>query len=73
MSQKGKNYLADFSETDAKLMRELLETYQGIKMMSRLIRWTFLVVLVFVVDVANLLDNVGRLFSSLKKGLLSLH
>lgn len=54
-------------------MRELLETYQGIRMMSRLIRWTFLVVLVFVVDVANLLDNVSRIFSGIKKGLLSLH
>lgn len=73
MAQKGKNCVCDLSETDVKLIRELLETYHGIKMMSRLIRWTFLVVLVFVVDVANLLDNVGRVFSSIKKGILSIH
>lgn len=74
MSQKEKhNCLCNLSESESKLMRELLDTYHGIKMMSRLIRWTFLLVLVFVVDLASLLDNLGRVFSSVKKGIFSLH
>ncbi|WP_019224314.1 hypothetical protein, partial [Bartonella rattimassiliensis] len=59
----------DLSETERQLLHEMIETYQGLKMMSRIIKWIAFIVFMLVMDFARLMDALDNIFSHLKKWL----
>lgn len=62
-SKRGK----DLSETEQQLLHEMIETYQGIKMMSRIMKWIAFIVFMFVIDLSRFMDAIENSFSHLKK------
>ncbi|EJF95862.1 hypothetical protein MEE_01099 [Bartonella elizabethae F9251 = ATCC 49927] len=67
MSRKQSNQERDLSETEQRLLHEMIETYQGLKMMSRIMKWIALIVFMCVIDFARFMDALGNSFSHLKK------
>ncbi|EJF86867.1 hypothetical protein [Bartonella rattimassiliensis] len=68
MSRRSKEE-EDLSETERQLLHEMIETYQGLKMMSRIIKWIAFIVFMLVMDFARLMDALDNIFSHLKKWL----
>ncbi|WP_354188968.1 hypothetical protein [Bartonella silvatica] len=56
-----------FCFTERQLLHEMIETYQGLKMMSRIVKWFTFIVFMFVIDFARLMDALESIFSYLKK------
>ncbi|EJF83083.1 hypothetical protein [Bartonella rattimassiliensis] len=68
MSRRSKEE-QDLSETERQLLHEMIETYQGLKMMSRIMKWIAFIVFILVMDFARLMDALDNIFSHLKKWL----
>ncbi|EJF86089.1 hypothetical protein [Bartonella rattimassiliensis] len=68
MSRRSKEE-EDLSETERQLLHEMIETYQGLKMMSRIMKWIAFIVFMLVMDFARLMDTLDNIFSHLKKWL----
>ncbi len=45
----------------------MIETYQGLKMMSRFMKWIAFIVFMFVIDFARLMDALDNILSHLKR------
>ncbi|WP_254493654.1 hypothetical protein [Bartonella sp. B1099] len=67
MSSKGSKKEQDLSETEQRLLHEMIETYQGLKMMSCLIKWIAFIVFMFVIDLSRFMDALDNHFSHFKK------
>ncbi|WP_375695211.1 hypothetical protein [Bartonella sp. AC90GZZY] len=57
----------DLTETEQQLLHEMIETYQGLKMMSRIMKLIAFIVFMFVIDFSRLMDALDNIFSHLKK------
>ncbi|WP_026017328.1 hypothetical protein [Bartonella birtlesii] len=57
----------DLTETEQRLLHEMIETYQGLKMMSRIMKWIAFIIFMFVMDFSRFVDAVENSFSHLKK------
>ncbi|WP_330168174.1 hypothetical protein [Bartonella grahamii] len=57
----------DLTETEQQLLHEMIETYQGVKMMSRIMKWLAFIIFMFVIDFARIMDALDNIFSHLKK------
>ncbi|WP_175869622.1 hypothetical protein [Bartonella gabonensis] len=67
MSRKQSNQERDLTETEQQLLHEMIETYQGLKMMSRIMKWIAFIVFMFVMDFSRFIDALENSFSHLKK------
>ncbi|QEE11945.1 hypothetical protein MNL01_02710 [Bartonella krasnovii] len=67
MSSNQSKRRKDLSETEQQLLHEMIETYQGIKMMSRIMKWIAFIVFMFVIDLSRFMDAIENSFSHLKK------
>ncbi|WP_273760780.1 hypothetical protein [Bartonella sp. ML70XJBT.G] len=68
MSKKTNN-TKQLTETEQQLLHEMIETYQGIKMMSRFMKWIALIVFMFVIDLARFMEALENSLSHVKKWL----
>ncbi|CAK01493.1 hypothetical protein [Bartonella tribocorum] len=57
----------DLSQTERQLLHEMIETYQGLKMMSRIMKWIAFIVFMFVIDFARFMDALDNILSYFKK------
>ncbi|WP_375647163.1 hypothetical protein [Bartonella sp. CR84HXZ] len=57
----------DLTEKEQQLLHEMIETYQGLKMMSRIMKLIAFIVFVFIIDFARFMDTLESIFSHLKK------
>ncbi|SSZ38879.1 Uncharacterised protein [Bartonella grahamii] len=57
----------DLTEKEQQLLHEMIETYQGLKMMSRLMKLIAFIVFMLVIDFSSFVDAVENSFSHLKK------
>nr|WP_275065136.1 hypothetical protein [Bartonella sp. ML70XJBT] len=64
-SKRGKN----LSETERRLLHEMIETYQGLKMMSGIMKWITFIIFIFVMDLSRFIDAIENSFSHFKKWL----
>uniref|UniRef100_UPI0035CFAD9F hypothetical protein n=1 Tax=unclassified Bartonella TaxID=2645622 RepID=UPI0035CFAD9F len=55
------------TEKEQQLLHEMIETYQGLKMMSRIMKWLLLIIFVFILDFARLIDALDNIFLHLKQ------
>ncbi|EJF76272.1 hypothetical protein MCO_01629 [Bartonella sp. DB5-6] len=60
----------DLTETEQQLLHEMIETYQGLKMMSRIMKWLAFIVFMFIIDFARIMDALDNIFSHLKKWII---
>ncbi|WP_371137033.1 hypothetical protein [Bartonella sp. DB5-6] len=60
----------DLTETEQQLLHEMIETYQGLKMMSRVMKWLAFIVFMFIIDFARIMDALDNIFSHLKKWII---
>ncbi|WP_273784049.1 hypothetical protein [Bartonella sp. AU15XJBT] len=67
MSRKKSNEEQELTQTERQLLHEMIETYQGLKMMSRIVKWLAFIVFMFVIDFSRFVDAVENSFSHLKK------
>ncbi|WP_273718489.1 MULTISPECIES: hypothetical protein [Bartonella] len=67
MSRKKSNEEQELTQTERQLLHEMIETYQGLKMMSRIVKWLAFIVFMFVIDFSRFVDALGNSFSHLKK------
>ncbi|QEE09397.1 cytochrome c-type biogenesis protein DsbD, protein-disulfide reductase [Bartonella kosoyi] len=67
MSSKGNKKKQELSETEQRLLHEMIETYQGLKMMSRIMKWIAFFVFMFVIDFFRFIDALENHFSHFKK------
>ncbi|WP_208541786.1 hypothetical protein [Bartonella capreoli] len=61
----------DLTEKEQQLLHEMIETYQGLKMMSRLMKLIAFIVFMLVIDFSSFVDAVENSFSHLKKWITS--
>ncbi|WP_375657815.1 hypothetical protein, partial [Bartonella sp. CL436QHHD] len=57
----------DLTEKEQQLLHEMIETYQGLKMISRIMKWLLLIIFVFILDFAHLIDALDNIFLHLKQ------
>ncbi|WP_375702465.1 hypothetical protein [Bartonella sp. AA89HNZF] len=57
----------DLTETEQQLLHEMIETYQGLKMMSRIMKLIAFILFMFVIDFARFVDAIENSFSHLKR------
>ncbi len=57
----------DLTEKEQQLLHEMIETYQGLKMMSRLMKLIAFIAFMFVIDFSRFVDAVENSFSHLKQ------
>ncbi|WP_375647973.1 hypothetical protein [Bartonella sp. AA56HLJMS] len=57
----------DLTETEQQLLHEMIETYQGLKMMSRIMKLIAFIVFMFVIDFSRCVDAIENSFSHLKR------
>ncbi|WP_375707609.1 hypothetical protein [Bartonella sp. AA1HLJMS] len=57
----------DLTETEQQLLHEMIETYQGLKMMSRIMKLIAFILFMFVIDFARLMDALDNILSHLKQ------
>ncbi|WP_254493488.1 hypothetical protein [Bartonella sp. B1099] len=57
----------DLTETEQQLLHEMIETYQGLKMMSRIMKWLAFIVFTFVIDFSRLMNALDNILSHFKK------
>ncbi|MET3560718.1 hypothetical protein ABID39_001427 [Bartonella japonica] len=67
MAKKQHRKDEDLSETEQQLLHEMIETYQGLKMMSRIMKWIAFIIFMFVIDFARLMDALDNILSYFKK------
>ncbi|WP_019220309.1 hypothetical protein [Bartonella florencae] len=67
MVKKRSNKEKELTETEQQLLHEMIETYQGLKMMSRIMKWLAFIVFMFVIDLSRFIDAIENSFSHLKK------
>lgn len=67
MVKKRSNEDEDLTEKERQLLHEMIETYQGLKMMSRFMKWSAFIVFMFIIDFARLMDALDNILSHLKK------
>lgn len=54
------------TEKQAETLKELLDTYHGAKLITRLLRWLFVFVVLFVVDINKMIDGISRITTYVK-------
>ncbi|WP_406604321.1 hypothetical protein [Bartonella gliris] len=59
----------DLTETEQQLLHEMIETYQGVKMMSRIMKWLAFIIFMFVIDFARIMDALDNILTHLKRWL----
>ncbi|WP_375696877.1 hypothetical protein [Bartonella sp. AC70YNML] len=57
----------DLTETEQQLLHEMIETYQGLKMMSRIMKWIAFILFMFVIDFSRCVDAIENSFLHLKR------
>ncbi|SSZ40141.1 Uncharacterised protein [Bartonella grahamii] len=57
----------DLTEKEQQLLHEMIETYQGLKMMSRIMKLIAFIVFMLVIDFSRFVDAIENSFSHLKK------
>ncbi|WP_375616647.1 hypothetical protein [Bartonella sp. AP58NXGY] len=57
----------DLTETEQQLLHEMIETYQGLKMMSRFMKWIAFILFMFVIDFSRFVDAIENSFLHLKR------
>ncbi|WP_375621447.1 hypothetical protein [Bartonella sp. AA97HXZ] len=57
----------DLTETEQQLLHEMIETYQGLKMMSRIMKLIAFILFMFVIDFSRCVDTIENSFSHLKR------
>lgn len=55
------------TEEQTKNLKELLDTYHGAKLITRLFRWLFIVGVLFIVDLNRLMEGVGQVLAYIKR------
>ncbi|MCZ2203983.1 hypothetical protein [Bartonella sp. A05] len=60
----------NLTEAEKKLLQEMINTYQGVKMMSRCMKWIMFIIFLIILDFARLMDALDSIFTHLKKWLL---
>ncbi|WP_425548183.1 hypothetical protein [Bartonella jaculi] len=70
MTKQESNKDKDLSEKEQQLLHEMINTYQGLKMMSRIIKWIAFAVFIFVMDFSRFIDAIENSFSHFKKWLI---
>lgn len=55
------------TEEQTKNLKELLDTYHGAKLITRLFRWLFIVGVLFVVDLNRLVEGFGKIIAYIKR------
>ncbi|UNE55087.1 hypothetical protein [Bartonella machadoae] len=62
MNRNPKSEEQRFTERERELLHEMINAYQGVKMMSRFMKW-----MMFLIDFARLMDALDNIFSHLKR------
>ncbi|WP_409360708.1 hypothetical protein ACRPOS_004900 [Bartonella heixiaziensis] len=70
MVKKRSNKDKDLTEKEQQLLHEMIETYQGLKMMSCFMKWLAFIVFMFIIDFARIMDALDNIFSHLKKWII---
>ncbi|SPU27793.1 Uncharacterised protein [Candidatus Bartonella washoeensis] len=69
MMRQENNKDKDLTEKEQQLLHEMINTYQGLKMMSRFMKWLAFIIFMFVIDFARLMDAIDNIFSHFKRWL----
>ncbi|WP_208435080.1 hypothetical protein [Bartonella phoceensis] len=57
----------EFTESEIQLLHEIINTYQGMKIISRCMKWVVFIIFLVVVDFAHLIDAIDDIYVHLKQ------
>ncbi|WP_052471637.1 hypothetical protein [Bartonella bacilliformis] len=60
MARRQNNKNVELVESEKEPLQEMMSTYQGMKLMSRLTRWIVLIIFLLVLDLERLLNALDR-------------
>ncbi|KEG23086.1 hypothetical protein H703_00941 [Bartonella bacilliformis Ver075] len=58
--ESNKSKSLELTESEKEPLQEMMSTYQGMKLMSRLTRWIVLIIFLLVLDLERLLNALDR-------------
>nr|WP_082911298.1 hypothetical protein [Bartonella doshiae] len=67
MDKKQSNRNIEFTELEKQLLHEIINTYQGIKIVSRYVKWSVFILFLLVIDFAHLIDAIDDIHIHLKR------
>ncbi|MFT4344917.1 hypothetical protein ACMY46_04910 [Bartonella bacilliformis] len=65
--ESNKSKSLELTESEKELLQEMISTYQGMKLMSRLTRWIVLIIFLLVLDLERLMKALDTIFTHLKQ------
>ncbi|WP_035011646.1 hypothetical protein [Bartonella vinsonii] len=69
MVEKANNKDKELTENERQLLYEMINTYQGLKMMSRCVKWIAFIIFMFIIDFARIMDALDNILTHLKRWL----
>ncbi|MBB6159658.1 hypothetical protein HNQ74_001093 [Bartonella doshiae] len=67
MDKKQSNRNIEFTELEKQLLHEIINTYQGIKIVSRYVKWSVFILFLLVIDFVHLIDAIDDIHIHLKQ------
>ncbi|WP_332061126.1 hypothetical protein [Bartonella sp. CB74] len=60
----------ELTDAEKEMLQEIIVTYQSVKMMSRFMKWIALIIFLFILEFARLMDALDSIFTHLKQWLI---
>ncbi|WP_354187254.1 hypothetical protein [Bartonella japonica] len=67
MARKKLKKPIELTDTEKEMLQEIIRTYQGMKMMSRLMRWIAFFIFLLILNFARLTDAIDNIFIHFKQ------
>ncbi|WP_019221823.1 hypothetical protein [Bartonella senegalensis] len=69
MTRKRSNKEQELTGREQQLLHEMITAYQGLKMMSRIMKWIVFFLFLLVIDLARLMEALDNILTHLKRWL----
>ncbi|WP_336288624.1 hypothetical protein [Bartonella sp. CB60] len=57
----------ELTDAEKEMLQEIIVTYQSVKMMSRFMKWIVLIIVLFILEFARLMDALDNILTHLKQ------
>ncbi|GAA5111830.1 hypothetical protein GCM10023261_16270 [Bartonella jaculi] len=69
MDKKQSDRTTELTESEIQLLHEIINTYQGMKIVTRFVKWGVFIIFLLVIDFAHFIDAIDDIYAHLKQWL----
>ncbi|WP_455475695.1 hypothetical protein [Bartonella sp. B17] len=67
MARRKTEKVTELTDAEKEMLQEMIVTYQSVKMMSRFMKWIVLIIFLFILEFARLIEAMDSIFAHLKQ------